>query len=67
MATGPSRPALPPPAAPKPTSRLIRDKTEAAKEEQRKEAKRRKGYAKTIATRGGLGEARTEKQKALGV
>lgn len=69
MATGPSRPHVPPPEkkAPKPTSRLLRDKTEAAKKQQSESAKKRTSYAKSIATRGGLGDLQTDKQRALGV
>ena len=65
MPTGPSRPRIP---IPKPTSPRPREAIlEGVKEEERKQIKRRRGYASTIMTRGMLGTAQTQKAKALGV
>jgi hypothetical protein len=41
--------------------------SEEEKKRQREAAKRRTGWASTIMTRGGLGQARTEKTEVLGV
>lgn len=67
MATGPSAPALAPPMIMQrkpPTPRSI--SLEKVKEEERRELRKKKGYMSTIITRGGLGEARVAKKKALG-
>lgn len=66
MPTGPSRLKIPQ-ISPKPTPRRLSEESEEAKKRQREAAKRRTGYASTIMTRGGLGQANTGKTSALGV
>ena len=67
MATGPSRPHLPPQKSPRSTVRMSSVESELAKKRQMEAAKRRTGWASTIMTRGGLtGQANTQKAKVLG-
>lgn len=63
----PKDPKLPPRASPQPTPRMLSMQTEEAKRRQREAAKRRTGWASTIMTRGGVGQATTQKATVLGV
>ena len=69
MPTGPRPPAYYAPviAARKPPPRPRDVSLEPLKEDERKQAGRRRGYASTIITRGGLGIAQTDKARALGI
>jgi len=63
----PKDPKLPPVQAAKPTPRRMSIEAEEAKKRQRVSAQRRTGWASTLMTRGGLGQATTQKAKVLGV
>jgi len=68
MPTGPSRPSFAPPVQqrrPPPRPREV--SLEPLKEDERRQAAKRRGYASTIITRGGLGIAQTDKTRAFGV
>lgn len=69
MPTGPSRPHIAPPVQqrPRPAARPREVSLEPLKEDERRQAARKRGYASTIITRGGLGVAQTDKARALGV
>lgn len=60
----PSAPKLPKRQSPAP--RLVGAELESVRESEREMLRKRKGYQSTIMTRGGLGEARTQKATALG-
>ena len=67
MPTGPSRPIFAAQlAAQRPSPRPRDVSLEPLKEDERRQAGRRRGYTSTIITRGGLGVAQTDKAKALG-
>lgn len=51
---------------PSPTPRLVGAELESVRESEREMLRKRRGYQSTIMTRGGLGELRTQKTKALG-
>ena len=69
MPTGLSKPApyIPPIQQPRPAPRPREVSLEPLKEDERRQAARKRGYASTIITRGGLGVAQTDKARALGV
>ena len=68
MPTGPSRPRIAPPVQQRrPPARPREVSLEPLKEDERRQAERRRGYASTITTRGiKLGVVQTDKARATG-
>ncbi len=69
MPTGPSKPHFAPPVIaerPSPPPRARAVSLEPLREQERQEAAKRRGFASTVMTRGGLGAAQTEKTRVLG-
>lgn len=66
MPSSPSRPRIPAVTQPSPSPRPQAAALESVREAERQERSKRRGFSSTILTRGGLGQARTQKNVALG-
>lgn len=66
MPTGPSRPRIPAQTQVSPSPRPQAAALESVREAERQQRGKRRGFSSTILTRGGLGQAQTQKNVALG-